>query len=411
VNLNRAARTLATLMGLSVAALGSGCTSPVQGDGSSVTEKAAKTLAFSYDATLDQFTHMSCTNMPVGSSNSFSTSAYFTYRMGAYNQGGLTLKDSFYTSLKKFKFDQQAEILAASSANTNTVLQLAMRGRLDYQNLYLRTGSNAAANQDYWNMLTTLGSSETAQTLVNNPAGSRVKFLRNGNPGGYRLEGSLYFSDNSAMVQATRDFLSGRSSTTGLLTMTYTNGTTKAKSPADVDTSTSTSASPTPTPPPTNVSASRVVYGRGYAPGFGLPDPTTRTSPSLPATYPANVVTSIVETSLDGSSLSPAPQWSCPSSLQLRIVRAADVGNAGTQCTRKSDPANPSPELKLLRNTLKVEDWYIDLANHCMIPKRAGTDCYGPRNDIVYTMGDACSSDSNGFSNCVQYASTCYRTN
>jgi hypothetical protein len=336
--------------------------------------------------------------MPVGGTNSFSTSAYFTYRMGAYNQGGVTLTDDFYTSLKKFKFDQQAEILAASSANTGTVLQLAMRGRLDYQNLYLRSGANAAANQDYWNMLTTLGSTETAQTLVNNPSGARVKYLRNGNPGGYRMEGSLYFSDNAAMVQATRDFLSGRSSTMGLITMTYTNGTTKARSPSDVD-DTSTA------------NASRVVYGRGYAPGFGLPDISTVPGSSLNSSYPANVVTSLTETSLEGKTLSPAPVWLCPASLQLRIVRAADVGNAGTQCTRKSDPAVLPAELKLLRNTLKVEDWYIDLANHCMIPKRAGLDCYGTRTDVAYTMGDACSTDANGFSNCVQYASTCYRTN
>ncbi len=401
--LKRAMRAMAApILGLGVAAVGSGCTSPVQTSQESVIEKTAKTLPFAYDAVLDQFTHMSCTNMPVSTGTSFSTSAYFTYRMGAYNQGGLTLTDSFYTTLRKFKFDQQAEILSASDINTNTVLQLSMRERLNYQNLYLRTGSNPTANQDYWNMLTTLGSAETAQTLVNNPAGSRVKFLRNGNPGGYRLEGSLYFSDNATMVQATRAFLSGGASTSGLITMTFSNGATQARSPADVS-ETST------------VNKSRVVYGRGYAPSFGLPNLSTVPGGNLYSgttnPYPANVVTAMTETSLDGTQLNPSPDWACPATLQLRIIRAADVGKAGTRCDRKSDPANPSVELKLLRNTLKVEDWYIDLANNCMIPKRSGPDCYGARQDIVYTMGDACSADSAGQSNCVQYASTCYRRN
>jgi len=380
---------------LSVAAVGSGCTSPVQSSGDDVITTAGKALAFSYDATLDQFTHMSCTNMPVGT-NAFSTSAYFTYRMGAYNQGGLTLSDSFYSSLKKFKTDSQAEILAASPANTSTVLQLAMRGRLDYQNLYLRAGT-ATANQDYWNMLTDLGNAETASTLVANPSGSRIRYIRNGNPGGYRMEGSLYFSDNATMVQATRNFLSGSANPSGLLTLTFSNGDTQARSPAD-------------TVSGSTVNKSRVVFGRGYQPSFGLPD-VSSTGSGLYNGYPANVVTSFQEYSLDGTTLSPAPQWSCPVSLQLRIVRASDLTKAGANCVRKSDPAVLSAELKLLRNTLKVEDWYIDLAHHCMIPKRSGTDCYGTRTDIAYTMGDTCGTDANGFSNCVQYASTCYRTN
>jgi hypothetical protein len=384
------------LVALSVAALTSGCTSPVESSSDDVVTAQGKLLAFSYDTTLDQFTHMSCTNMPMSSTNSFNTSAYFTYRMGAYNQGGITLTDDFYTSLKKFKFERQAEILAASPANTGTVPQLAMRGRLDYQNLYVKSGS-AVANQDYYNMLTGLGTDEIAQILVNNPAGGRVKHIRNGSAGGYRLEGSLYFSDNAALVQATRDFLQGRGNlqgNAGLLTLTYTNGgETKARSQAD-------------TVSGSTVNASRSVYGRGFAPTFGKPSVS-----GLYSGYPENVVTAMTEQSLDGTTLTPAPNWSCPASLQLRIVRAADVGKTGTNCVRKSDPAIPPAELKLLRNTLKVEDWYIDLDHSCMIPKRSGMDCYGSRNDIVYAMGDSCSTDASGFSNCVQYASTCYRTN
>jgi hypothetical protein len=385
-------------LNLGLASMVAGCTSPVQTDADSVVAAQAKLLDFSYDASLDQFTHMSCTNMPMSSSASFNKSAYFTYRMGAYSKGGVELNDAFYMALKKYKSDQQADILSASPANTNTVLQLSMRGRLDYQNLYVKSGS-AIAGQDYFNMLTSLGGSDVAQLLVNNPAGARIRHIRNGSAGGYLMEGSLYFSDNPALTQATRDFLQGagnQQGNAGVLTMTYTNGAaTKARSQADVVQGSA-------------VNSSRSVYGRGYSPSFSQPS-----IGGLYSLFPKNTVTSMTEASLDGSTISPAPVWTCPASMQLRIIRAADLAKAGaSDCVRKSDPSPLPADLKLLRNTLRVEDWYIDTAHRCMIPKHADLDCYGAATTITYTMGDTCSTDlATGLSNCVQFASTCYRTN
>jgi hypothetical protein len=383
---------------LASAALASGCTSPVQSSGDDVVTAQGKLLGFSYDTSLDQFTHMSCSNMPMASANAFNTSAYFTYRMGAYNQGGITLTDAFYTSLKKYTLERQSEILAASPANSGTVLQLSMRGRLDYQNLFVKSGTSAVASQDYFNLLTPLGTSDVAQLFVNNPVGGRIKHIRNGSPGGYLLEGSLYFTDNAALTQSTRNFLQGVGNlqgNAGVITLTYSNGgMTKARSQAD-------------TVKGSTANSSRAVYGRGYSPTFSQPAVA-----GLYSGYPQNVVTNMQESSLDSTIALPAmPVWTCPAGMQLRIIRAADVGLSGTNCVRKSDP-NPLPaDLAILRNTLKVEDWYIDLADRCMIPKRSGMDCYGSLTNIKYTMGDACTTDANGFSDCVQFASTCYRSN
>lgn len=380
---------------LASASLTTGCTSPVDPSTDDVVTAQGKLLPFSYDTSLDQFTHMSCSNMPMSTASAFNTSAYFTYRMGAYNQGGVTLNDAFYTTLRKYTLARQSEILAASPANTGTVLQLAMRGRLNYQNLYAKSGATAVANQDYYNMLTPLGTSDVSQAFVNNPAGGRIKHIRNGSPGGYLMEGSLYFTDSASLTQATRDFLQGRG-TAGVMTLTYSNGgATTARSQANTVTG-------------STVVNSRSVFGRGYLPVFSQPAVN-----GLYTGYPQNVVTSMSEMSLDSTTaLSTNPVWSCPTSMQLRIVRAADVGLSGANCVRKSDP-NPLPsDLAILRNTLKVEDWYIDLADRCMIPKRSGMDCYGTVTGIKYTMGDTCATDpTTGFSNCVQYASTCYRSN
>lgn len=389
------------------------CTSPPEGSSNDVVTTQGKLLAFSLDTTVDQFTHMSCTNMPTASGTILNTSAYFTYRIGAYNGAGLTLNDAFYTTLKKYNSSVQAEILAASPANDNTVLQLAMRSRQNYQNVYSKTSGSPTANVDYYNMLTNLGSDDIAQVLVANPAGGRIKQIRNGQPGGYRLEGSLYFMDNAAMVQSTRDFLQGvgnAAGTAGVLAITYTNGSsTSARSQADTVVATATpAAGGTPVPTVNNAYS---VWGRAYFPVFGKPS-YQPSGVSYGSTYPSNVVTSFTEQSMDGSSLNPAPQWICPTSMQLRIVRPADLGQTGTSdCVRASDPANPSPELKLLRNTLRVEDWYIDLPHHCLISKHVGqTDCYGTVTSVKYA--DTCSTDpTTGFSNCVQWASTCYRAN
>lgn len=379
--------------------LAAGCTAPVESSSSSEKIAAAKTLDFSYDTTVDQLTHMSCTNMPMSSPLGFNGSAYFTYRMGAYRNGGITLTNAFYNKLKPYTFDSQSEILSSSKANSNTVLQLALRSRENRQAIKVRSGTTAVAGQDYANMFTTLGQGDVSQSLVQNPVNARIHHLRNGLVGGYLLEGTLYFTQGAATVQDVRDFAQGIGATgAGMLAVTYTNGTEfSARSAADVVAG-------------STVNKAVSVYGRGYIPSFSQPARTGQY-----AGYPRNTLTTVTETSLDGSVLSPAPVWTCPVSMQLKIVRPEDASTVG--CVRQSDPQTASglmttdllAQLKIVRNTLKVEDWYVDIVNHCAIPKHSGQGCYGPVTAVMYAPGDACGTDGAGNSNCVQYASTCYR--
>lgn len=384
------------------------CTAPVEATTDDVITAAGKTLPFSYDTNMDTLTHMSCSNMTMSNPLPYNGSAYFTFRMGAYSTGGITLKDDFYTTLKRYSFQKQEEILAASPDNSSTVLQMALRGE-NRQSIKVRSGSTPVQGQDYSNMLTPLGEADVNQMLVNNPKGSRIRQIRNGAAGGYRLEGSLYFTQGAASVQDARDFAAGNSNTsgsTGLLAVTYTNGSSySARSAATSATKTTTTVNPE-----TN------VYGRGYRPYFTQPSYT-----GIYSSYPANVMASVSETSLDGTSISPTPSWNCPSSMNLRIVRAEDAGTnvpgvslvrngVAYKCSKKADPAVLTPELAILRRTLKIEDWYIDLDARCIIPKRVTTGCYGPVTDVRYVQSEACGViDANGNSNCVQYASTCYR--
>ena len=96
--------------------------------------------------------------------------------------------------------------------------------------------------------------------------------------------------------------------------------------------------------------------------------------------------------------------------MRFKIVRPEDVGfllEDGTlyvSCDRVIDPPVLSENLALIRRALKVEDWYIDMANRCIIPK-PGKDgnCYGQDKDIEYS-----SAGCGGAVACTHFASLCY---
>jgi hypothetical protein len=118
-----------------------------------------------------------------------------------------------------------------------------------------------------------------------------------------------------------------------------------------------------------------------------------------------------------GAAVTGSAVWTCPSKFQFRIVRREDVNAIGANCTMAPDPAMPSADLLLVRNTLKVEDWYVDMTHKCIIPKQtfaqSGQSCYGQSTSIAYTMGDACDPDgpitsgSATSPTCVAFASVC----
>jgi hypothetical protein len=379
-----------------VSALLSGCTQPVEVSADTKLASAAKNLPFVYDTSIDQIAHMSCSNIP---SNSVNKSAYFTYRVGAYTSAGILLKDSFFDALKNKKPEYQAEVLTQSPANTDTIVQVALRGYDNYQSIYTKTGT-AVIDSDYANMFTALGTEEVADLLIAQPVGARVRHVRSGTAGGFRMEGSLYFTEREALVEDTRAYLRGYGSNNGrgLLTVTYTNGSAySARSIVDLnddDKDTTTNA--------------RSVYGRGYELTFRKPATINN---SNEAGLRENVLATVTEKTLDPMNPIAAGTWTCDPGMQLRIVRAEDINKTGARCRKIPDPAVLSPELRVIRNSLRAEDWYVDLVNRCIIPKKSGPGCYGAVTDIKYNLGDACTTDpSTGFSNCTQFASICYRS-
>lgn len=368
------------------------CTQPVANDGPSELEKLAEELPFSYDAKIDQIAHLSCSDLKQDQNLGFSQSAYFTIRAGAYRNGGLQLNDDFYSSVGRKPIDKQKEVLSMSPANGGTVLQLSMRSRSGYQTLNTRTGT-VVQGQDYSNMLAPLGIPEVSDLLVNLPQGSMVRHVRSGRAGGYRFEGDLIFTDN---YQLWNDFKTKMNSSF-LLAMTYTHGGTgndkdySARAPSDFGFSTEP--------------RDRSVYGMGYELGFSVPAGRS-------TNYPYSVIQNVTEKSLQNRQVSGS--WTCPASLQLRVVRAEDAGSALANCRKMVDPTNLSTaekfRLDVIRNSFRVEDWYVDLANSCVISKRPES-CYGPTTtQVAYALSDPCTvTGEAGKGHCMAYASICYR--
>jgi hypothetical protein len=132
-------------------------------------------------------------------------------------------------------------------------------------------------------------------------------------------------------------------------------------------------------------------------------------------TFPAVAVQNVTEVDLENpTNRVGLGAWSCPSSLQFRIIRPEDLAEPGANCVKKPDPSvvSPTSALGIVRNSLKTEDWYIDMTNRCIIPKRSSLEspsCYGNIKKVTYAMGDGCVEAGEGI--CVAIASVCYRTN
>ncbi|MES2856500.1 MAG: hypothetical protein V4692_11585 [Bdellovibrionota bacterium] len=371
----------------------SGCSQPLDVGDVDQNSVTAKKTTFAYDANIDQLAFMSCPHYElnqVPNGNDYNR-PYFTFRAGAYRSAGIQLKDSFFDELGAKPLDLKAEILTKSPQNAATVLQLAIRNRQDKQTLY-RNG-DLTKGQDYFNVFAPLGDPGTSKALVYNPVGNRMKHMRNGRAGGLRLEGDLTYTslynfpggsaDPGGVVRA----LSG----TMLLGLTYVQSGAAgmeyvARSPAYYNGGTDTEAK-------TN------VYGVGYEISF--------TKPGSNSSHPESVMYGVREVSLSNEALPSQGTWDCNPSLRFRIVRPNEAVPGGTaNCVKKPDPSVLDDTFKTIRNSLRVEDWYVDYQNKCVISKK-GELCYKPTDVVVYPSGDSC--QTNGTSTCVAYVSICQR--
>ena len=94
--------------------------------------------------------------------------------------------------------------------------------------------------------------------------------------------------------------------------------------------------------------------------------------------------------------------------MKFRVVRPEDVKAGRVVCAIAPDPAIPTSDLLIVRNQFRVEDWYVDMTNRCIMPKKSPSTCYGSGvTTVQYAINQTCTEGGNPA--CVHYASVCYR--
>lgn len=421
------------------------CTQDFNGGALDANSKLANKMEFSYDATIDQIAYMSCP----GLKDNPDTDSYFSIRAGAYRVGGLKLKDTFFDTYKKKTPERMADLVSNSPANSNTVLQMAVR-TVGALNSVVKGNSTPKQGEDYANMLIGLGSTEMSTHLVSKGidtatgdiTGYRTRHVRIDKSGqGARFEGNLRFGSSEGLASSLRD--SFLNSGKAILALTYAQASGSSSSSGDGGSSGAMTDARTPGDVlPGQTKDSSHAYGVGFRLAFVQPtgakgwmdrdiNGNLKTPLKELTPYPTNLLAQVTETNLlDPGDRTSVGNWICPANLRFRIVRnGGDLADAS--CTRKPDPdpknlaKDEALRVSLARNSLRYEDWYIDFDSRgpsdggCIIPKKDTATCYGDLNYVRYnyTSNEGCDPNSAKDTNtlksqvCLAWVSICYRDN
>jgi hypothetical protein len=380
------------LVVLSTAAVFQNCTTQSNTKNASAKNSVlATTLPFAYDAAIDQIAYSSCSEVASGLAD---RSQYFSFRVGAYRDGSGLMVNSAFTQAIAATANTAAssggDVLSSSAANTNTQLQIAIRGLSNYQQVFAGSGAAPVDGNDFAEIFAPLGTTDFSNYLFSLGSGVRSRYVRDQTAMGLRMEGDLHFDSSFNQADSMRQSLSGQSTVLGV---TYQEGPSfGARAPSSFST--------------TAPLASRSVYGMGYQIHFRQPTLFT-----VNPNFPNYTLRDVTELSLQNSGTVTGHSWSCPANLQFRILPspgAVDLQAFGCQLT--PDPAFPDSWLQMVRLSYRAEDWYVDMTNHCLIPKNkgSGTSCYGSATGIVHDMTQACTGPASSVT-CVHFGSICYR--
>ncbi len=347
--------------------------------------------SFAYEVQPDQIAYMSCSQVKAGAD----ASAYFTLRMGAYRSGGLRLSEEFSEKTSRMTVAQKEDSLILSEAHSDTRLQMAIRGESNLQQI-LVYGGGAKKGVHYSPVFAPLGTISSSQWLVENE-GKWTRYLPGELGLGDAMEGSVIFSETESLANTMREhFRIGG----GLLTWTFQEGLGSDNHFARA----------------AEFGAGTAVYGRGLHLEFKKPVASRFGSSSVHTNVPSRVLSAVTEVDLRNTSQPlEAKNWVCPEQLTYMVIRnPAQAAIEG--CRMNPDPPTMSSELRIARNSLRVEDWYIDQKNGCIVSKKdrsssPGQDCYGYDTDGVhYNLAEDCSVDGNpaGKGSCAHFVSICY---
>ena len=361
-------------------------------------------LPFAYDAKLDTIAYMSCSEISADMSGVPYRRAYFTLRAGAYNSktGGVGLTPAYRTATQYYTTETRAQTMAASTLSGNTGLTMSIRRRSNVQSFWYETPGPKTSIDTF---LPPLTSTEVVGPLAASAAGltasSPVKYINYfpSSDDKRLMEGSLNVLASEADAQKNRDNLEGGGDLTYLV-MGFSGSSdgmdTTLKTPTTMS---SDGTTPVATP-------STRAYGLAFQPTFGVPYGTS--------TGTRRVMTAITEFDLT-TNASRAANWQCPATYQFLIVRPEDLAVNNSLCNRMPDSAGNAAQqsaLAAIRRVLRVEDWFVDVVNNCVVPKNSGDLCYGSTlggRTIRYRQS-ACAFNAGDGTTCPHFVSVCVRS-
>lgn len=377
-------------------------------------------IPFAYDVIADTLSYSSCFGAGLQSKP-----GHFTFRIGAYANGGVKLRSNFSDYLKNnfqpiapataLSENQIKNYLAYSPENAGAAPQFAIRTRQKPQ-VPRTNATSATSGIDFINMLTNLSDDRMMDPLVKRPDSVISYFPMAANPKQRFLEASLSYNTNEALAfQVRRDFM-----TEAQLGITFLpNGPSTpygARMPAS---STDTV---------TGVTDLTKAYGRGYNLTFSADvAPYTQYvyGKTVPNIYnPANILTAVQETNLENPASSNGSSWTCAAERRYVIVRQSDAPiNCPKELPSAMNDASYRRELEIVRRQLRAENWDVNIALRCVVPKEGscyanefqGTTLipiqYDQSQECFQGIPDAMYSNpaSPPIKRCAQYVSICTR--
>ncbi len=376
------------------------------GEGENEESSYESTLPFAYSARIDTIAYMSCSGM---SENPPDKRGYFTLRAGAYGVcnpadvncspfsnpvAGLSMSTEFRNATKFYDKKQKAHLFSMSDKNANTFLSLSIRSAGNYQ-LPWKEG-NLAAGEELDAMLPALDSTAIAGPLGFSSEGQMMNYFPGS--GTQRLmEGSLRYYNFENTAKLTRDTLNQKEA---LMVV----GFSTAADPLEVGLR-SPDQPATGTQLPTNR-----AYGTGFNLQFELPTGPSGVRMTAGEQRALGTSAGVEEINLTNNQPTGA-SWDCNYNYQFMVVRPEDKAAGRVVCNAVADVFNNATEqaaLNAVRRVLRVEDWFVDVANRCIMPKRTGDYCYGNVQGRAIMYGQtSCIND--GTRMCPHVVSVCIR--
>ena len=381
------------------------CAQPPDSSSTNSASSYEEGLPFAFKESLDTVAYMSCSDITAD----VEKRAYFTFRAGAYGpNSGLSMRKDFYDKTRFYTVTERARALGASDLNGNTLFNFSIRRNdnltsILLENAQLQSPRSGREIESFLPVLSTPGIAGPFAAripLSGELYGPRINYFQ-GSASRRLVEASLRFYQFENVAKQVRSDLEARNT---ILTAGY------STSGSEIETGLRQEAGRT----------TEFAYGTGFFPLFALP----AASPLRPGPTSGErrVIASIEEVDLSPTGRpNQGNQWDCLSTWQFMIVRPEDLpGTAAgpvpkVNCRTQPDAfANATEEaaLRAIRRVLRVEDWFVDVTNRCVVPKRTGDYCYGaaarpPANlPIRYTTA-ACIDRPTEL--CPHFVSVCIR--